>query len=172
MANKTYLDKTGLTYFWGKVKNLVNSNTTPTGSIEMFGGANAPSGWLICDGSAVSRTTYASLFSIIGTTYGTGDGSTTFNLPNFKGKVPVGLDANDTDFDTLGETGGNKALQKHTHTYSETYWDGYKYGNGNLNNVRNANRTQTTSVAGTGAEENATNGNLQPYIVLNYIIKY
>lgn len=55
---------------------------TPTGSVLAFAGSTSPDGWLLCDGSAVSRTTYAALFSVIGTTYGTGDGSTTFNLPN------------------------------------------------------------------------------------------
>jgi len=58
---------------------------TPTGTILAFGGSFAPVGYLLCDGSAVSRTTYAPLFSIIGTTFGVGDGSTTFNLPNTKG---------------------------------------------------------------------------------------
>lgn len=57
----------------------------PTGSIKPFAGTTIPDGYLLCDGSAVSRTTYAALFAVIGTTYGTGDGSTTFNLPNFTG---------------------------------------------------------------------------------------
>lgn len=60
----------------------LNSNT-PTGSVLPFAGSTAPSGFLICDGSAISRTTYANLFNVIGTTYGTGNGSTTFNLPNY-----------------------------------------------------------------------------------------
>lgn len=54
---------------------------TPVGIIAPFGGSTAPAGWLVCDGSAISRTTYADLFAVIGTTYGPGDGSTTFNLP-------------------------------------------------------------------------------------------
>lgn len=57
-----------------------------------FAGANAPTGWLMCDGSAVSRTTFAELFASIGTTYGTGDGSTTFNLPDLRGRVAAGKD--------------------------------------------------------------------------------
>lgn len=56
-----------------------------SGLIVAFAGSTAPAGWLICDGSAVSRTTYADLFAAIGTTYGAGDGSTTFNLPDFSG---------------------------------------------------------------------------------------
>ena len=81
-----------------------------TGVITAFGGSSAPTGWLLCDGSAVSRSTYADLFAIVSTTYGNGDGSTTFNVPNLKGKVPVGKDAAQTEFDTLGETGGAKTV--------------------------------------------------------------
>lgn len=89
---------------------------TPSGTVNLYAGATAPTGWLMCDGSAVSRTTYSELFTAIGTTYGAGDGSTTFNVPNLSGKVPVGKDSGDTDFDTLGETGGSKT---HTLTTSE-----------------------------------------------------
>ncbi len=64
----------------------------PVASIMMYAGASAPYGWLICDGSAVSRTgQYAALFAVIGTTFGAGDGSSTFNLPDFKGRMAVGL---------------------------------------------------------------------------------
>lgn len=65
-------------------------STTPSGAIQAFAGTTAPSGWLLCDGSAVSRTTYAALFSAVNTTWGAGDGSTTFNLPDFRGRVIVG----------------------------------------------------------------------------------
>jgi microcystin-dependent protein len=92
--------------------NLLDGKTTldstPTGAITMYGGATAPTDWLLCDGSAVSRTTYAALFTAISTTYGVGDNSTTFNVPNLKGKFPIGLNSSDGDFDTLGETGGAK----------------------------------------------------------------
>lgn len=60
------------------------------GMVQMFAGSTAPSGWLLCNGAAVSRTTYAALFAVIGTTYGSGDGSTTFNLPDFRNNFPVG----------------------------------------------------------------------------------
>lgn len=63
----------------------------PSGSISMYAGASAPSGWLFCDGSAVSRATYANLFAVLSTTYGTGDGSTTFNVPDMRGRIPVGV---------------------------------------------------------------------------------
>lgn len=61
-----------------------------SGSIVMFAGTVAPEGWLLCDGSAVSRETYASLYSVIGDSYGNGDGSTTFNLPDLTGRVLIG----------------------------------------------------------------------------------
>ena len=76
---------------------------TPSGSIIMHGGSSAPSGYLLCNGSAVSRTTYADLFTVIGTTFGVGDGSTTFNLPDFRGIFPRGAGTNGT----LGSVGGS-----------------------------------------------------------------
>ena len=66
----------------------------PAGSISMYAGSTAPTGYLLCDGSAVSRTTYADLFTAIGTTYGVGDGSTTFNVPNVNGNE--GMNTTDT----------------------------------------------------------------------------
>jgi microcystin-dependent protein len=65
---------------------------TPAGVVVAFAGGTAPTGWLICDGSAVSRTTYAALFAAIATAYGAGDGSTTFNLPDLRGRAAVGKD--------------------------------------------------------------------------------
>lgn len=94
-------------------------NYVPTGCVKMFAGSSPPSSWLICDGSAVSRTTYANLFSVIGTTYGAGDTSTTFNLPNMQGNVVVGAGATYN----RGNTGGHATtalttneLPTHTHT--------------------------------------------------------
>jgi len=77
----------------------------PAGAIVPFGGAAAPAGWLLCDGAAVSRTTYAALFAAVGTTFGVGDGSTTFTLPDLRGRFPLGKAAAGTG-STLGGTGG------------------------------------------------------------------
>jgi hypothetical protein len=77
----------------------------PPGSLISFTGVAAPSGWLLCDGSAVSRTTYGGLFAVLGTTYGAGDGFSTFNLPDLRGRVPVGLGAS-ADVNVLGENDG------------------------------------------------------------------
>ena len=71
-----------------KVKKI--GSEVPAGTMQMFAGNTIPAGWLLCDGSAVSRTNYAKLFSAIGTTWGAGDGSTTFNLPNSIGRFAEG----------------------------------------------------------------------------------
>ena len=83
------LDNDGGTLKWNGASIIA-----PAGIVSAFAGKTAPSGWLKCDGSAVSRTTYATLFAAIGTLYGAGDGSTTFNLPNLIGRVPFGMDGN------------------------------------------------------------------------------
>lgn len=85
----------------------------PTGAGALWFTNSAPTGWLICDGSAISRTTYAALLAIIGTTYGAGDGSTTFNLPNFKGRIPIGRNSAVAQVDTLNKQFGSLA---HTHS--------------------------------------------------------
>lgn len=87
------------------------------GQIVAHALATAPLRHLACDGAAVSRSTYSALFAAIGTQYGSGDGSTTFNVPNLKGRVPVGIDTGQTEFDTRGETGGAKT---HTLTGAES----------------------------------------------------
>jgi len=90
---------------WGTVSGL------PTGGILPYGAATAPTGFLLCNGAAVSRATYAALFAIIGTTFGAGDGSTTFNVPDLRQRFPLGLAASGTG-NTLGGTGGTI---DHTH---------------------------------------------------------
>lgn len=151
-----------------EIKNVVNENT-PAGLINVYAGTTAPTGWLICDGSEISRTTYSDLFDVIGTIYGNGDGSTTFNLPNLKGKIPVGLDSSDTSFNTAGKTGGEKT---HKLTVNElpTYnlYDAYKSGaTGSYANLATGGGKGYTVSSGDQAHNN-----LQPYIVMNYIISY
>lgn len=110
----------------------VNSITTtvpiasvPTGALLPFAGTVAPAQFLMCDGSAVSRTIYAALFAIIGTTYGVGDNLTTFNIPDMRSRVPVGFDnpAAWSDFRPMGKTGGERLvtltsteMPAHTHS--------------------------------------------------------
>lgn len=142
--------------------------TLQIGTILPYSGTTAPDNYMICDGSAISRTTYSTLFDVIGTTFGSGDGSTTFNLPNLKGRVPVGLDSNDTDFDTIGETGGEK---KHTLTVGEM-----PSGVEVLKYVSQANTwglyvNNTPYQLQTQGGQGQAHNNLQPYQVVNYIIK-
>src|SRR5210317_1918234 len=82
--------------------NLTGIEGIPSGTIVPWSDSSIPSGFLECDGSAVSRTTYATLFGIVGTTYGVGDGSTTFNVPDLADNVPVGKSNNKA----LASTGG------------------------------------------------------------------
>jgi microcystin-dependent protein len=85
----------------------VISTAAPTGTVEMFAGAavSVPVNWLICDGAAVSRTTFAALFAVVGTTFGIGDGSTTFNVPDLRQRFPLGKAVSGTG-SVLGGTGG------------------------------------------------------------------
>lgn len=91
----------------------------PTGTVVAFAGAAAPSGWLVCNGAAISRTTYAALFAVIGTTYGAGDGSTTFNLPDLRGEFIRGLDLG-RGVDAGRVLGSAQASQNLSHTHTAT----------------------------------------------------
>jgi microcystin-dependent protein len=93
-----------------------SGSSLPTGSVVAFAGSAAPVGWLLCDGTAKDRTTYAALFAILGTAYGVGDGGTTFNIPDLRGRVALGRAATGTG-SVLGGTGGSA---DHTHTSSST----------------------------------------------------
>ena len=152
----------------------------PVGTILPFSGSVIPDNYLECDGSAVSRTTYAELYNVIGTTYGSGDGSTTFNLPNLQGRIAVGQDTNDADFDTLGETGGEK-----THTLTTSEMPRHQHTIENPYNVTGSNQVMIPETIGTGNKNSSyynwqptgysggdgAHNNLQPYIVTKYIIK-
>jgi microcystin-dependent protein len=139
---------------------------------------SAPSGWLICSGQAVSRSTYSGLFAVISVQYGTGDGSTTFNLPNLKGKVPVGYDVDQDEFDAINEQGGSKT---HTLTTSEIPAHSHTtHATQAANTTATGGQNRLTTLAGTGGANTGTtsntggggaHNNLQPYIVLVYIIK-
>lgn len=98
----------------------IEATYAPAGVIHQYAGSSVPTGWLLCDGTAVSRTNYLSLFNALGTSYGVGDGSTTFNLPDLRGRIPVGK--NSGTFATLGSTGGAETvtlttneMPSHTH---------------------------------------------------------
>ena len=154
-----------------------NYDSLPVGSVIPFSGTKAPDGYLFCMGQEVSRTERSDLFALIGTTYGEGDSSTTFNLPNLCGKVPVGLDISDISFNSLGKTGGEKThtlnineIPSHNHVKNGIGWTdgtGFWVGSGNYTTLDFDKDTGFTGTTG----GNQPHNNLQPYITLNYIIK-
>ena len=104
--------------------NTILAQSSPLGMIAMYTANTAPAKWTLCGGQAVSRTTYADLFALIGTTYGAGDGTTTFNLPNLnnntvrgKGVAPYDALGNAGGFDTVTIVADN--LPAHTHSLTD-----------------------------------------------------
>ena len=160
-----------------QVRTLLNvadsADATPTGVIFPYGGAAAPSGFLLCDGSAVSRTTYADLFAVISDSYGVGDGSTTFNVPDMQGNAPVGIGASGVI--NLGDTGGEQEhtltvpeMPVHEHTLSF-----YEDGTLTKTSTYQANSTSPTRIypdTGSAGGDDPHN-NMQPYVGTEYIIK-
>lgn len=101
----------------GQMDAAISAAIVAPGIVTPYAGASAPSGWLLCNGQAVSRTTYASLFAIISTTYGTGDGSTTFNVPDLRGEFVRGLDGGrGVDSGRVLGSSQGAAFAEHTHT--------------------------------------------------------
>jgi microcystin-dependent protein len=146
----------------------------PAGVVLPFAGSTAPTGWLLCFGQAVSRTTYASLFTALGTSYGAGDGSTTFALPDLRGRIPGGKDnmggsaasrltsgGSGVDGATLGASGGTQ-----THTLTNAQLPTSVIGTGGSTIARGSTVSDLQTV-GSGQAHN----NTQPTIILNYIIK-
>jgi microcystin-dependent protein len=129
-------------------------NYTPAGVITQYGGSTAPTGWLLCQGQAISRTNplYTRLFTAISTNYGIGDGTTTFNVPNLQGRIPVGKDAT-AEFDTLGETGGSK-----TSTLITANLPSHQHGVGTIlpNTIANHVHAHSLSVAAHNANHSHT----------------
>jgi microcystin-dependent protein len=180
---------------WGQV--------VPAGSVQMYAGTTEPSGWLFCYGQAISRTTYAALFAVISTTYGAGDGSTTFNLPDIRGRVVAGQDdmggssanrltgvTGSVNGDTLGGTGGTEThtlstaeLASHSHgagTYQSfrtdvcrnpgTDTNNQTGGGGNIVKTVSTEQLDIEGTSSSAGSDNAHN-NVQPTIILNYIMK-
>ena len=156
----------------------------PVGIITPYAGASAPLGWLLCQGQAVSRTTYSDLFAVCGTTFGAGNGSSTFNVPDLRGDVVVGINTAETEFNTRGKTGGAKThtlttAQMPSHAHKPHYWgvvlsQGTNTGQwgatgGNFYDIfgEDNDQARTTGSSGGGGAHN----NLQPYTALQYIIK-
>ena len=173
--------------------NLTGIEGIPTATIVPWSSASVPSGFLECNGAAVSRTTYATLFGIVGTTYGAGDGSSTFNVPDLQDNVPVGKSNNKALASTggantvtsTGNVGGSTAnatlstaqLASHTH---QVFGDNMSSNVGAPSFFKANSQSNATSAAGSGSGHShnmsanfsgdATSV-LQPYLTVIYIIK-
>jgi microcystin-dependent protein len=125
-----------------------------TGLIAFFAASTAPAGWLECNGSAVSRTTYADLFAEVGTDYGVGDGTTTFNLPDLRGEFIRGWD-NGRGVDAARARGSAQAqaMQSHTHTTNLITGLTTTAGSANYGTTGGSNQFNTAAINATGGAE-------------------
>ena len=166
---------TGATTAAAARKNLgVAGYEEMAGEIKMWAGNKIPDGWLLCDGSEISKTKYPKLYAAIGNLWGTPNSSSNFKLPNLNGKVPVGYNSSDTDFDTVGKMGGEKT---HTLTVDEIpshrhqQYGPYSTGKGSSSAYTQANNRATTRVKTDYKGGGGAHNNLQPYAVVKYIIR-
>jgi len=173
---------TGATTADGARINLgLGTYLVPTGSLIMWPSNTIPTDWKLCNGAAISRVTYGTLFSLLGTTFGAGDGSTTFNLPDYRNKMPYGADAV-----VVGATGGSADSIVVSHTHTATVTDpghfhsvtGYLVGGAQGTATGTAYGSTNTASAVTGITvansttgASGTNANLPPYLGINFIIK-
>jgi hypothetical protein len=166
-----YMKTTGRTVSTGWIDIPTAAGTTavlPAGIVSLFGGSAAPTGWLICDGSAISRTTYSILFAAVGTTYGAGDGSTTFNLPDLRGRVPVGLASGGaTNVATLGNNDGHAATTRNV-SHHHTIQSGT--GGSGLSAPSSGSYCNPTYIYPVTSGD-SNNLDAPAYLVINYIIK-
>lgn len=164
-----------------------------TGTILPTVATSAPAGWLLCDGSAVSRTTYANLFTLVGTTFGAGDGSTTFNVPDLRGRSIIGVgQGSGLSARTRGQTGGAEVHQlgvTEIPAHGHDIYAGTDNTSGNTVAAANAGArgfagsnvatglTTITNFA-TGGQQairntggSGSHNNMQPFMALSYIIR-
>lgn len=170
-------------------------SVVPVGAVVPYAGASAPTNWKLAYGETASRTGCAALFSAIGTTYGIGDGSTTFNLPDLRGRAAFGKDnmggsgasrltsgGSGVDGATLGAVGGDQLMQSHAHGVTDpghyhlqTGSNNFEVtGSGGAAGPLNTDYEGQTEVGFTGISIQSTGGgssqNVPPAMVLNYII--
>lgn len=170
--------------------NNLRLDMPAVGIVVMWGTITPPTGWLLCAGAAVNRTTYSDLFAIIGTTFGVGDGSTTFNLPDMQENFIIGKSVTYT----IGDTGGGTTtlveanMPAHTHTITaetdhQHTKDGYPAGAGLSSSLQASNTAGPTQTSQSDGDHNHTGATgsegsdtaitiLPPHLAVNYIIRY
>lgn len=157
------------------------------GDIKFIGHAAIPSGWLACDGAAVSRATYGNLFSKVGTTWGAGDGSTTFNLPDMRGRSPIGSGTGGgLSARSVGQVGGAEVhalssgeMPSHDHRQRQSInangfedaWVGNTTGGSSRAMTTGSSGFQSTAVFVAASGGSGAHNNMQPYAVCNFVIK-
>jgi microcystin-dependent protein len=148
----------------------------PIGLITMYGGSSAPSGWLLCDGVAYNRTTYSALYSVIGDSFGNGDGTTTFNVPNYQGRMPIGAGSGSgLTPRSLAVTGG---LETHTLTVAQMPPHSHSVSIPTVTSGGNSPRSGPGFEINTITYDTTLVGNaesfpiMNPFLGINFIIKY
>ena len=162
------------------IASAIAQTTEKPGMIKPFAGTTVPTGYLLCDGSAVSRTTYADLFAAIGTTYGSGDGSTTFNLPDLTNRVPMkrrGIALGNKEAGYVPNIVG-KIFGGYNYLFNVCTGAFKEFANGNTNNVGISGTSNiNNSVEFSAAWSNSVYANVSGVYPINlaiygYLIKY
>lgn len=160
---------------WIKVQDEKDNWKVPVGTVVPFAGVDLPSGWLWCRGGAVSRTTYAKLYKVLGTKYGKGDGNTTFNVPNLQGKFPLGYSSSHA----VSTSGGEE-----THKLTVSEMPSHNHSINNPHTDDGSNVVIVPETRGTAKRDadhyswqptgyrggDGAHNNMPPYLTLNYII--
>lgn len=188
-SNALTVDWSGNVEAAGEVKAGGSTPLVPIGTILDFAAATAPTGYLVCDGSAVSRTTYAALFAVIGTTWGAGNGSTTFNVPDLRGRTAIGAGTGTASDATAHALGSNGGTETHKLTHAQSGVPAHSHPLPNSAIVYNADGTQRLATSGSGtkssvnttvglstasntaADASSAHPNMQPYAAVTKIIR-
>lgn len=172
-ANVLYFDGTN----WQLVSNGSNNDSLPIGATFLWYTDTIPDGYVELNGQEISRTVYHNLFDIIGTNFGAGDGSTTFNVPDMRDMVPIGVSATDNKFNKIGKTFGEK---EHTMTKAEMFkhFHGFQGGSAIFTQANQGIKGLGPGnywVEGVGAIPNTSEtGNSQPFNVMqpSFAVRY
>jgi len=167
---------------------LASGITTITGEIRMWATGTAPTGWQLCDGTQLNRTSESALFAVIGTTFGVGNGSTTFHVPNFQGRLPIGVGTSSATGATawaLAEAGGEEThtlttAEMPAHSHAELFNTGsgsnnsgdYPFGRDDSGqNVRGDSTNDNSAVSNQNTGGGNAHNNMSPVMGINFIIK-